>query len=220
MAHRHPYSFNGSDESDATLPRRRPFQLSDERGRIAVSDSEAPATAHDSDVEGKDSRAPVYIAGATAVVLLGGLLVLGNALIGEPPLSPTAAVETIPHQAALIEKMDAEALDRARIATLQMTATATPEPSAPLEVETRSVETPSVETPSVETPSVESSPLQSQREQADDAGMTPAPALSTPSRIELDEDNPYTTESERPIDAPNTSEPATPRATNTSDNPY
>jgi hypothetical protein len=214
MTHHHPYSFNGP-EPNAPLPRRRPFQLSDERGRAVAADSEAPATAHDSSVETQESRAPLYIAGAASVVILGGLLALGAALAAEPPLSSTVAIETVPRQAALIEKMDAEALDRARIATLGLSATPAPEPSAAREVETQNVET-----QNVETQSVEPAQLQSQPELTDEATMTPAPALSTPSRIELDEDNPYTTESAPPTEAPKASEPATQSGTDTSDNPY
>jgi hypothetical protein len=218
MAHRHPYSFNVPDELDATLPRRRPFQLSDE-GRRIVADREAPATSHDWSVEAKESRTPLYVAGAASVVILGGLLALGGALAGEPPLAPTAVIEYIPRQAALIEKMDAEALDRARIATHRMTSTPAPEPAAPVPTALDANAPLEVEAQSVETPSVE--PLQSQLERADEPNMTPMPTLSTPSsRIELDEANPYVTESAQPADAPNASEPATQRGTGTSDNPY
>ena len=140
----HPYSFSNPVDPATTRSRRRSLQLEDER-RAAAWDSEAPATAQDSDLERKESRTPLYIAGAASVVILGGLLLLASAAAGDPPLAATVETETIPRHAALVEKLDAEALDRARITALGGTLTLggalTPAaPPAPVEIEATSNE--------------------------------------------------------------------------------
>ena len=110
MATHHPYSF--TDPTEPTVARRRSFQLSDERGRVAAGDSEAPATARDWELEREESRAPLLIAGVTSAVILGGLLVVLGFAAGEPQLSTTIETETTPRQAAQLERIDAAALDR------------------------------------------------------------------------------------------------------------
>ena len=235
MATRHPYSFGDPVEPSVTRRHNRPFQLSDERGRVAAWDSEAPPTAQDSDVEPKESRAPIYIAGITSAAILGGLLVLLGAVMGDPPMHPTAVTESVPRQAALLEKIDAEALDRARMVTLGATTARPPTPTAVVEVEATDTGATNVEATGsaatspdttgtaatgaeeASTPPARDEPAQSLPSAPAEPNMTPAPNPMTPSAIELDSDNPYTTERERPADAP----PAPPeRETGASDNPY
>lgn len=225
MATHHPYSF--TDPTEPTVARRRSFQLSDERGRVAAGDSEAPATARDWELEREESRAPLLIAGVTSAVILGGLLVVLGFAAGEPQLSTTIETETTPRQAAQLERIDAAALDRARMVTLGSAPSAVPSP-APVEIEATSADETSVEVPSsapmsvaptAEPPSAapvsdDASPTRAF--EPNQAIMAPAPAATTPS-VTLDRDNPYTSEDEGMPDEP----AATPRSTtDTSDNPY
>jgi len=225
MAH-HPYSFTNPTDPVVTR-QRRPFQLSDERGR--AWDSEAPATAHDSDLEAKESRAPLYIAGAASVVILGGLLLLANAATGDPPLGATLETESVPRQAALGAMLDAQALDSARVA-IRGVAPSAPQSSNATVAEPTSVESPSVESPSIAPMSAPTSaaPMSTDSTTAEPAStplsdeplMTPAPAPTTPSPVVLDRDNPYTSENEAPEPSSDgSSESATPRGA-ASDNPY
>lgn len=227
MALHHPYSFSDPADSTVTRSRRRSFELSDERGRVVAGDSEAPATARDSDIERRESRAPLLIAGVTSAVLLGGVLVaLG--FVSEPRLSPTVETETIPRQAALLEKLDAEALERARVAIRGVA------PTMPAQAETAPMEATSVDATSVEDtgpapmsvdPATEptgNAPMSPEPEPApaqEEPLMTPAPSMTAPSVV-LDRDNPYTSESEGDTDAPGAQAPATPHEAHTSDNPY
>lgn len=235
MATRHPYSFGDPVEPSVTRRHSRRFQLSDERGRTAAWDSEAPPTAHDYDVERKESRAPIYIAGIASAAILGGLMVLLGAVMGDPPMNPTAVTETVPRQAALLDKLDAQALDRARMLTLGETAARPPTPTTVVEIEATDAGAMSVEAAdsaatsagatsnaatgadATSTPPAGTEPAQSLPSEPAEPSMTPAANPMTPSAIELDSDNPYTTERERPADAP----PAPPqRETGASDNPY
>lgn len=232
----HPHSFGNPDEPAVTRPRGRSFQLDDERGRSVAWDSEAPATAHDWAVESKESRAPLYIAGAAAVVILGGLLLLAGVVNGEPELGVTVETESVPRQAALSEKLDAEALDRARAAVIGMAPTVSEAPNAPAQTEATSSDPTGAEPigadpaigptttggMSVDAASIAPSPADiepSPAPAADESGTTPAPnATTTPPEIMLERDNPYTTEIESSDGAAEGSEPA--RGTGTSDNPY
>jgi hypothetical protein len=230
MATHHPYSF--SDPAEPTVARRRSFQMSDERGRVAAGDSEAPATARDWELEREESRAPLLIAGVTSAVILGGLLVALGVAAGEPQLSATVETETIPRQAAQLEMIDAAALDRARMVTLGANMPSAVTPPAPVEVEATGDET-SVEAPSPAPMSVaptaeppSTAPMSSDSEptralEPNEPIMTPAPAATTPS-VTLDRDNPYTSEDETMTDDP-AAKPSSPRSTttaDTSDNPY
>jgi hypothetical protein len=231
MATHHPYSF--SDPAEPTVARRRSFQLSDERGRVAAGDSEAPATARDWELEREESRAPLLIAGVTSAVILGGLLVALGVAAGEPQLSATVETETIPRQAAQLEMIDAAALDRARMVTLGANMPSAVTPPAPVEVEATGDET-SVEAPSPAPLSVDPTPEPSSTapmssdteptralEPNEPIMTTPAPAATTPS-VTLDRDNPYTSEDETMTDDPAAKTPS-PRSTSTadtSDNPY
>jgi hypothetical protein len=230
MATHHPYSF--SDPAESTVARRRrSFQLSDERGRVAAGDSEAPATARDWELEREESRAPLLIAGVTSAVILGGLLVALGFAAGEPQLSATIETETIPRQAAQLEMIDAAALDRARMVTLGATMPSAVAPPAPVEVEATGADETSVEAPSAAPMSVdptmepsstapmntESSPTRAL--EPNEPIMTPAPAATTPS-VTLDRDNPYTSEIEGPTDTQSAPTPVPETGTDTSDNPY
>lgn len=227
MAH-HPYSFSNPAGTTGTRA-QRPSHVIDERAR--VWDSEAPATAHDWDLERKESRAPLFIAGAASVVILGGLLLFANAATGDPPLAATLETETIPRQAALSEMLDAQALDRARVVVRGL-APASETTSAPVQVETTSPESSSTESRAVGASGLESSiesgapmsvdprvdpPMPTR---SDESPTTPAPGTTTNSPVLLDRDNPYTTEIESPVAPSDSQAPARQPGAESSDNPY
>lgn len=240
MATHHPYSF--SDPREARVTRRRRLEHAGEPRRAAAWDSEAPATAHDHDFDRKESRAPLYVAGVVAAAVVGGLVVLGAAA-AEPELQPTMVTETVPRQAALSAALEAQALDRARLAIHGMAPSSAVAPAAPdapddlvdtgvagvddsgtgamsvdpTEGAPMSVEATEAAPMSVQAPEPATPASQAQNDPVEPL-MTPVPSPLSPSAIELDSDNPYTPEKEPP--APANATPRTPSPAVTSDNPY
>ncbi len=225
----HPYSFSKPVEP-AVEARRRELALADERRRHAW-DSEAPGTARDSELERKESNAPFLVAGAVSAAVLGGLLLALGFSLGDPRLSPTVEVETARQNPALSEMLNAQALDRAHAAARGLAVSPPQAPVAPEATESAGADASDAASSGavqpLESRSSEPEPQSgmSQPEESlmtpepQEPLMTPAPSVITPSAIELDSDNPYTPEHERPADV-NDATPATPSGTSASDNPY
>jgi hypothetical protein len=144
--------------------------------------------------------------------------------------------ETIPRQAALQEKLEAQALDRAQVAIRGLAPTMSgPVPAAPVGDQPASVSATSVDATSMDATSVDPTmndtaaapmsvdpgnvapPQEEQTAATDEPSMTPAPAATIPSS-ELDSDNPYTPEIEGRSGTQ--SAPMMETQSEASDNPY